>query len=921
MANINKRFLQRKKGSAFIVVIGVLAIIIFAATMFMTSTIEEGRHTTMSIRGLHATSLAEAALERSMTILSQNINSVKPSEASADDFGIVLRLPGSEGSSSLNQGDSLGTDKQLTLSDAASKEIVLDKDALQPGDNDELDKLVEYMTDKGAKSYEVTVKVKVANAFRNSPGKGSDDMSNFKVPGVDIGWNTRLDVKSFLEGKGYTMMNISFPAGWTWLDISIPVEILPGVKITDINVVGFLDAILPDNLFTINGKSYSLAEITTIDFLAARLLNDVIGKGKTPAPYPIKIPMDKVKMPSSVSELWPSGVSVSEADGQYLEKYGQISFEAEAKITYNDGQTTSRRVSATKDFKVADCEPPAPMYSFFIANFNNNYITFNNYGGQFYVNNYDFSGILGKLKTIFTGAVNTEEGENNEIPGLIRVNYVDSTANKTAPLLCNVSIIGDTGAPTVAGDDSGFLKRAMGGMEACLIANSKSEMAVCGAEYNIQSNVVRNDPETNKKVPVEIKGKTKNKETGEVTNPGFPFDKTSDYSMDIQRAWKSPEWLSLENKINLVPNVAEMSCNILSFTIAVALKPIGNAVTKKLGVDEIISIKDCFQKWEMPYMGDPWNYCPIPNTGLGTNKTHLFGYSGLHPTLTKEIEGNVMKVYRQWAMCIVGMKSIDRLPLLPFPPTFMPPFPVPFWKSDTVLRKYGYSMSTLGALDDNGQVDNAVHEYDPSLVENMPPNLYTNEQYAKKATYYYEDAEAFQKDFTNRTTTIDGKTVFVLNGITYISGSLGSDAEPFSLEGVTDTLYVVGKGMIVCSGNFSLGFNIETLDRSENEKTVFSLICRNGGLLCLENNKQYKIEGSLYTDKGIYIMSQSSLNIIGNWVTNDFNKPAMRGTVVVDYVSSRLRSSLGSLHPTRGKYDPQRYYVTFSPIWASWRAY
>ena len=920
---INKNsiwFFSGRKGSAFIVVVGVLGIIIFAASMFMTSSVEEGRQTNMSVRGLHAASLAEASLERAMSILSKNINTVQPDKAKKDDFGILLRLPGKEGGSGINTEGKLGNDKQLTLSSDAQKEIELTKDSLQADGNTELDTLVDYMTDNGAESYEVSVKVKISNAFRNSPGSSYDD---FKVPGVDIPWNTRFDVKNFLEGNGYTFADIEFPSGWKWLNVSIPVEIM-GIKITDINIVGILDNILEKRgtKIVIGGKERSLEEITTIDFLADALINQVIAKGKTPKPYPIKIPMDKVAMPKSVAELWPSGTSISEGEGQYLEKYGEISLEAEAKIKYKDGYVSSRRVSAVKDFKVADCEPPAPMYSFFINNLSNNYIAFNNYGGQFYVNNYDFSGIFGKIKNMVTGAtVDADEANNKDFPGLVRVNYSDKTENKTAPLVCNVSMMGDPGVPTVLGDDSGNLKRIMGGMEACLIVCPKSKMAVVGSKYNIQSDIVEKNPETKTSVPVKIKGR----ESKDDKKVGFPFDKSKNYGLELKKPENKTrletKFFKLENSLNLVPNVAKLSVNLLNFAVTMAVKPLGEAAIGALSFDQALTFPDCFQKWEMPEMGNSWSYYTLPTTGFGANKSHLFGYSGLHPTLTKEIEGNVMKSYRQWAMCIVGMKQIDRLPLLPFPPTFLPPFPIPVWKTSIILKKYGYNLDSLSAHDDTGGDDNSVHEYDPELVENMAPNLYTNEQYAKKATYYYEDEEAFKKDFPNRVTKIGDKDVFILKGITYISGSLGSDSGPFTLDGVTDTLYVAGKGMIVCSGNISLGFNIELVDKSEDEKTLFSLVCRNGGLLVLESGKQLKIEGSVYTDRGIYILSDSSLNIIGNWVTNEFNKATMNGTVVVDYTSSRLRSSLGSLHPSRGKYDPQRYYVTFSPVWSAWRSY
>lgn len=908
-----------RQGSAFIVVVGVLGVILFASTMFMSSTIEEGRQTSLSVRGLHANSLAEATLERAMRMLADNVNEVDPKKVKASDLAVKLRLPAKvKPGITLGLSGNLGDDEQLDLDDVTTEEIILTKADLQEGvDNNELDALVAYMTSEGAKDYDVKVKVKIEKAFRLSPGK---DYSSFKVPGVDIAWNLRPDVKNFLEGKGYSPLEIGFPKDVSWLEFSIPVKIGP-ITLVNINLTGVVDKLMPK--ITVAGKERSFKELTSLDFFADTLVNNLFGNGKKR--YPIEIKFDSIPMPTDAASLWPAGVSITPTldQGQYLEKYGQIKLECEASITYQDNYTAKRRVSAVKDFKTADCEPVAPMYSFFIANLKNDYLSFNNYGGTFMVNNFDYSGTFSKIKEVFTGPkeVSDEELKKREFPGLIRVNYSDKSADGSRPLICNVALMGDWGAPPVAGDNSGFVKNIFQGMGAAMVLNNKTKMAMVGGKYNINAEVTKKDPTTNVAVPVKLAGPSAN---GGPAQPifGTPGKYGLDFSSkpDPLKSNVSVEYLQKlvgANSLNLIPNVGKMSTNVLALAVTLALKPLVDGTPLTAGA---VQIPDCFEKWEMPYMGTGNSFYTIPTTGTGANRTSLFGAGGLHPTLSREVEGNVLKRYRQWKMCMVGLNPMDRLPLLPFPPVFLPPPPlvIPIWVAQEVLTKYDYNLEPLKANTAAGTSDKKTYEYDPSLLQNMPPNLYTSEQYAKKATYYYENAEAFMEDLPNRTTTINGKKVFILNGVSYISGSLGSPASPFTAG--EENFYVVGKGMIVCSGNLYLGCNIKALDRTEDDLTVFSLILRNGGLLGLAGGKQYEVEGSLYTDKGIYCHADSSVHILGNWVTNQFNKAAMGGTVAVDFVSSRVRNSLGSLHPERGKFDPKRYHVSFSPQWASWRA-
>jgi hypothetical protein len=447
-------------------------------------------------------------------------------------------------------------------------------------------------------------------------------------------------------------------------------------------------------------------------------------------------------------------------------------------------------------------------------------------------------------------------------------------------------------------------------------------MAVAGGACNVNANIVERPTSTSASVPSGMTGSSSGSSASGPTGSTPPTKMGVSLTNDVGGGLANPkDFLAAAlgvSGINLTPNIGGMSTNVIALAITMAMKPIGQVLSSS-----IARVPDCFEKWEMAYMGTANSAYTIPTAGTGANKTHFFGAGGLYPTLTREIEGNVLKRFRQWKMCIVGMNVTDRLPLLPFPPFVLPPPPIviPIWYTNEILQKYDYNLYPLKANNESGDPDTNTYEYDPGKLENMPPNLYTLEQYAKKATYYYEDYETFLADIPNRMTTVAGKKVFVLNGITFITGSIGSASNPFNPTEGTGDFYVCGRGMIVCSGNFYLGCNIKTLDFSKDEMTVFTLMVRTGGLLMLSGSKQFQVEGSVYTDKGLYVHMDSSLRIVGNWVTNQFNKASMGGTVGVDYVSTKVRSSLGSLHPTRGKYDPRRYHVSFSPLWASWRSF
>ncbi len=1003
---------RSRDGVALFIVIAVLGVLFFASAYFMSTTIDQGRQTGLSLRGLQAQCLAEAAIERTLRLLYEDLKdsqNLDPEKGKPESFAVLLRLPRKLASAAgAGTTGSLGKDDELDFT--GQREFIYGKPhlRLKPEGEDELDKLVGFMTQGAAKEWDAVVNVKIEKAYRIAPGREND----FKVPGVEAPWSIRDDVKYFLDGNGYCSFFLQFPPDMKLLDFNFPVEVrLPVVgkiRLFNINLTSMVDTVFTTGVTAIGldrfldryvapdksaGEGY-ISKILSLDFYADLLFNKLIAPGRTPPVYPLAVTLDHLQFPLKVGDLWPKGVITAEptgddAYGKYLEKYGEIKISCEASITTQDGHVTTRRIEGTKEFRVSDIEPPAPMYSLFIENTFNKDIQLDRAGGDLYVNNLDLSGVFTKFKDaavrVVTGAAEDPDKPAPEIPGLVRVNFANGEDGM--PITVTSTLVGDPFSATTSPIDpeDNVFKSLIRGMDALMVLNAATDLAMMGGETSVITRVERqripvrgrkkkspDDPrhtviqtrrtfestgvfhigqeEQNKKSVAEEKRQTDKPEPGKRkfdpskhprdVDGRFISKAQAKYNEWFQRNQGRFEWLS---KLNFIPNVAFLSCSPMELVMTLAVKPLVEGAVNNLGISNytsFLSLNDCFQTWEMPYFGTEWKIYTMPYPIWYRGSTHLFGAGSMHPTLTKEIEGKVAKMFRQWKMCIVGLNPMDMIPI-PFPPFRLPPIPVPIWYTGKVVNKYGYNFLPLRSFNPvSGEIVDSMREYDPEDPDNWTPNLYTTEQYAKKAAWFYASGQDFENDLKNRLVTLpNGEAAFMLDGVTYIAGSLGSREKPFKpviraadgTETATDTLNIIGRGMIVCSGNIFLSSSFRAIDYTDEktgvrEKTVFSLMAREGGIVYSQSSKPgglkfYNFEGSLYTDKGIFLPRTSSLHVIGNLVTNDFTKSAMQGTTVIDYVSSRVRTSLGSLHPERGKFDPHRYHVSLGPIWTSWRSF
>ena len=890
-----------RRGNVFLTIVGILAVLAVMAVFFMNTTVQEKHQTERTHISTQAQCLAEAGLERALGIIQQQLNDPEKFK-DANHIAAWIRAPMQAKSGVFNSG--IGSDKELDPG-GLSKKLILTKADLEGPNGDELTQLVRYMAGEQS-DFEIEVSIELDKAYSIAPEEAS-----YKVPGVQIPWNCHSGVKEFFSNQGFVALTLALPNSLKWLQFELNFGV-GGITIFSVEIVSVLGQFAEWCNFT---AMQQLLEWTSIHKLLSEVLPDSI--------YPYEIALDKNIFPLLTDK---SGLSLPSelAADRHVEKYGMFNIESKGTIIFPTQEKVTKTIYATKEFKCADVEPVAPMYSFFVANLHDEYLVFNDIGGDLTVNNFANYSVI---------TSNPTETEKREYPGLIRV-------NGTKPMDVNVAFVGNPAGPMNYQGDS-WLKRTARGAEWLMMLNNNVKGVLAkGDRYTQMSNkqIAYTEPKT--PVPDSAKGEapvggSTSSTTTTSSEPGTsaPAEPATENPKTAMNAGKDAVIGAVSNflksavssalKVNIAPNKTDFGISMFQLPLHF------------LGADVLggslgpVKIKDPMAKWEWPMAGVGYRYYRVPFPTPSRTVTHLFGDSALFPTLTREIEGYILKNYRQWHFSMVSYPP-GPIPLgnqIPTPWGFMIlPIPFPLWHTHDVADKYGFNLAPLKSpKNESGEVDVYTNSYNPAFMENAPPNLYSSEQYAKKAVYYYPTAQDFYDDIPNRLKDENGQKCLNLNGITYIADSITLPA-PGVAEMPADTFYVTGRGGIVVGGNIMIAGHIKDPYTGQEERaagtpqTVFSLICRQGGVIIESGPDNIEFEGSLYTDKGLAISPGRSLRIIGNWVTNKFSKAPAQGDIRIEYTAYKTRSSMTSLHPSYGVYDPERYIVSLAPGYASIRA-
>ncbi len=312
---------------------------------------------------------------------------------------------------------------------------------------------------------------------------------------------------------------------------------------------------------------------------------------------------------------------------------------------------------------------------------------------------------------------------------------------------------------------------------------------------------------------------------------------------------------------------------------------------------ETVMFVPCSSKgWEWPHFNSGFWIPFIPRY----NRTLLFGSYHIEPPFPLRVEGNL---YKRFSNVKVELVDIVIPPVPPFFPGLAFFFPWA-WSSD---KEEPYGFCKFPPDDDTSKMST---KWDPTKAENLPENLYAPSQYLKKASHYYADSFAFEADIRNRSKVIDGKEVFICDGVTYVNDNLWFNRN----------LTVRGRGIIVAAGNVHFnGDIIYYKDGSGNETdedgnpTMLSIIARSGALI--NKYRETTVHGNLYGDRGLMNTLGAKLNIYGNVCVNMFRRKDCSGHVEIHYQFNHAHSSLMSMIKDVAKYDPTRYMVSMTTKW------
>lgn len=873
-----------RKGSAFLVVM-VVAIVLGVILWSLSETSIQTRYMTKhSADEQKAVDLAEAATHLVYRLVAEDMNDPKMiyklitfKGLDLDSWFWKFRLPQAMGgvnveplsfkNDSISHADSTGDGIGLEFNLGLEMIAKLKKEY----DNGSLPDLEDMIKDMGGevsihstaqikkvygilpkgKTYDipgVTVDMKEVNAFADfNVGKLLNSLMGDETFEIDI---TNLLVDQLPHINFGTIVRKAIDKmGFNFAVYSIAVPIPVG-KLLGALFEGLTRKLTGDNL-TLKG------------FLKTTVLKDLR----------VKIDLTKIKtfVRDKIMGILPQEIRAFAGQANWgitMEKIGV--FEVKTTVEYQPkgvyGPKLRKTLLTRRDFRVADVQPIAPDYSFFVANSaltfespdqentsgfqGDDQIDWNAGMGRLVIHNLSLMDGAALQQLIdFVGAVASGDlkkmGTAFTLPGRVRI-------NGTKPMEIRLNF----GLLDFLGGDATFVESLKSCEVLALLVNDRDS-------------------------PNHIQKEGAFKPEHEI----IPVIQEGIYGTPVEMPPPLGGWIAFFN------------------LTAEFLKNVGAGMPKSF--TDVFGDALLQKPFDWPWLCDGAVWIPMPKF---YNKTQLFGDFHVEFPLPMRVEGNIWKRFSRVRMPMIrvwiflnwlfGAPNVDfTLPPIPF--------------HSNVVEPYGFC-DYPPTEQPNGKADEVkMNEmWKPNEAHNLPDNLYSPHQYLKKASHYYETTAEFSKDIERRSIQmeVDGamRDVLVVDGVTFIEGR---DGQGLFLR---NDLYVMGRGMIVCAGNIHLKSITRVDPPNEGPPTILSLIARNGALI---NTGKTKVEAACYADRGVMNPFYGDLKIYGNLVVNQFNRTDCQGKVEVFFQSARTHASLLSYFKDFAKYDLTRFHVSMARKW------
>lgn len=294
-------------------------------------------------------------------------------------------------------------------------------------------------------------------------------------------------------------------------------------------------------------------------------------------------------------------------------------------------------------------------------------------------------------------------------------------------------------------------------------------------------------------------------------------------------------------------------------------------------------------------------------TNIFTMPTLFYGYGHMDYPLNSKIEGKVPAKIAQLHILAkatnqltfnVDVEDKDQMVTPAKSPWHQP---LEIYYGSEVIKSYPKGGEIPYGLPNINAYNKLETAFTGNIPANMPVNCYSDNQYRKKASRFYTDTAAFVKDCgisIDSGGLQDGANIRI-DGVIYVNGTLDFATVP------GNPVPFIGNGLLVADNIRINNKNITLKDKDSS----LGLIARSGSLDILNS----KVAASCFSNQSPTITGST---IFGNLIVNAFKRDTVYDTNI-RYTPHNI-SVKGTKFPDDGtdKDNDRRYYASFADNWS-----